>query len=244
MVMTPTAKNNAPSAERLVISLPVKIEAQTAVNEVWREVSRIEGVSKISADFYLTRPFEVGHLLLLKMPVKKDLRCFDFDKEQYCVWGIVRGCRQTLRDGFPGYHLNVAFIGPQPPASFRKNPSTIYKLQKIGEDGFWQISELRKGPENRRQSRFNIPIDVVITVSDADDNIIAQEQTVTENISESGASVFSSLQLNIGDTVNLIKPHGNFAATAIVRNRRVGNDNLPRLHLEFINIVFPLEGID
>jgi hypothetical protein len=227
----------------IVVSLPVKIEAHGSANEVWREVSRIESVSRISADFYLTRPFEVGQLLLLKMPIKKDLRRFDLDKEKYCVWGIIRVCEQTLRNNAPSFHVSVAFIGQEPPASFRQNPSTIYKLNKIGENGFWQISELRQGPENRRQSRYTIPIDVVIVVCDADDNIIAQELTVTENISEGGASVFSTLQLNIGDTVKIFRQHGNFSATAIVRNRRTGKDNLPRLHLKFVNANFPLEGI-
>ena len=226
-----------------MISLPVKVEAQIEVNEYWRELSHIEAVTKTSADFYLTRPFEVGQLLLLKMPIRKELRRYDIDKENYSVWGIVRSCNQALRDSLPGYFVSVAFIGSEPPLSFRQNPTTIYKLEKLGENGFWQVSQLRRGPENRRHSRYNIPLDVVIVVCDAEDNVIAHEQTVTENISQSGVSVFSTLQLNVGDTVKVIKQHGNFSAAAIVRNRRLGKDNLPRLHLEFVNASFPLEGI-
>lgn len=226
-----------------MISLPVKVEAQTDINEFWREISHIEAVTKTSADFYLTRSFEVGQLLLLKMPIRKELRRHDIDKENYCVWGIVRSCSQALRNNLPGYFLSVAFIGSEPPFSFRQRPSTIYKLEKLGENGFWQVSQLRQGPENRRHSRYNIPLDVVIVVCDAEDNVIAHEQTVTENISQSGVSVFSTLQLDVGDTVKLIRTHSNFSATAVVRNRRLGTDNLPRLHLEFVNATFPLEGI-
>jgi hypothetical protein len=239
--MTPVSKKS--ETERIVMSLPVKVEAQTAADEFWREISHIEAVTKTSADFYLTRPFEIGQLLLLKTPIRKELRLFDFDQERYCVWGIVRTCNPALRDNLPGFYVSVAFIGAQPPQSFRKNPATVYKLDKPGADGFWQITELRHGPENRRHTRYNIPLDVVIVVCDENDHVVAEEQTVTENISHSGAAVFSDLNLDIGDTVKLIKPSRNFSATAIVRNRRLGKDNLPRLHLEFVNASFPLEGI-
>ncbi len=239
--MTPLAQKA--KSEKITISLPVKVEAQTAANEFWREISQIEAVTKTSADFQLTRSFEIGQLLLLKMPIRKDLRRYDFDEERYCVWGIVRTCTPALRDKTTGYFLSVALIGAEPPQSFRQNPTTIYKLDKLGENGFWQISELRRGPENRRHSRYNIPLEVVIVVCDEADNVIAEEPTVTENISQCGASVFSDLNLDIGDTVKLIKQHGNFSATAVVRNRRLGKDNLPRLHLEFVNASFPLEGI-
>lgn len=230
-------------SERVTISLPVKVEAQLAADEFWREISHIEAVTKTSADFYLTRPFEIGQLLLLKTPIRKELRLFDLELERYCVWGIVRTCNPALRDNLTGYYISVAFIGAKPPQSFRQNPATVYKLDKPGEDGFWQISELRQGAEKRRHSRYNIPLEVVIVVCDEKDDIVAEEHTVTENISHSGASVFSDLNLDVGDTVKLVRPHGNFSATAVVRNRRLGKDNLPRLHLEFINASFPLDGI-
>src|SRR5215204_1233433 len=241
--MTPLAKKTKPPAE-IGVSLPVKVEVRAADNNVWREISRIESVSKTKADFYLTRALEVGQLILLKMPIKKDLRRYDFDRGQYRVWSIIRSCEQTARDDFSIYHLSVAFIGQEPPASFRQNPSTIYKLDKIGEDGFWQINELRQGPENRRHPRYQIPIEICIAVYDEQENIVAEENTVTENISVSGASVFSDLPLDIGDPVKLIKQCDGFSANAVVRNRRVGKDNLPRLHLEFINGCFPIDGIE
>jgi hypothetical protein len=238
-----SAEKTAPQ-EEIVISFPVKVEAFAPENKVWREISRVENVSQTGADFYLTRAVEIGQLLLLKLPIKKNLRRFDFDKEQYRVWAIVRDCRPTLRNSLSVYHVSVAFIGKEPPASFHQNPLTIYKLTKIGADKFWQISESRQGPENRRHPRYPIPIDVYIAIYDAQENIVAHEKTVTENISESGASVFSDLQLRVGDAVKLIKQTGGFSAHAIVRNRRVGKDNLPRLHLEFVNGTFPLEGIE
>ncbi len=242
--MTSIAEKNVRQAERVVLSLPIRVEAHDIQNKVWREISHLESVSNIGAGFYLSRLFEVGQLLCLTMPLEKNLRRYDHDQEQYSVWGIVRHCHRTLKNRFSVYHLGVAFIGQQPPFSYRKNPSTIYKLCEIKEDGFWEICEDSQPPSTRRQPRYPIPIDVYIAVCDANETIIAHEKTVTENISEGGASVFSALQLNIGDTVKVIKQHGSFSAEAIVRNRRVGEDNLPRLHLEFVNVRFPLEGID
>lgn len=226
------------------MSLPVRVEASDFQHNIWRELSHLESISTIGAGFYLSRPVEIGQLLCLTMPIEKDLRRYDHDKEQYSVWGIVRHCCPTLKNDFSVYHIGVAFIGSEPPAGYHENPLTIYKLCKIKEDGFWEISGDSKTPIIRGQPRYMIPIDIYIAVCDAEENIVTQEKTVTENISEGGASVFSALQLNIGDTVKVIKQHGNFSADAIVRNRRVGTDNLPRLHLEFINVRFPLEGID
>jgi hypothetical protein len=232
-------------AERIVLSLPLRVEAADAENVVWREITHLESVSDAGAGFYLARPFEIGQLLFLTMPLESDLRRYDHDKEQYSIWGVVRHCHRALKIKTSVYNIGVAFIGQTPPASYLQNPLTIYRLGERGEDGLWQISETTQPAQNRRQkTRYTIPIEVFVAVCDADENILAQEKTVTENISETGASVFSGLQLNIGDRVKVIKQHGNFSAPAIVRNRRVGEDNLPRLHLEFVNVRFPLDGVE
>lgn len=238
------AKKNGRQSDRIVTSLPIRVEGHNVQNTVWREITHLEGVSRTGAGFYLNRPLEVGQLLCLTMPVESHLRLYDHDKEQYSVWAIIRHCHRTLKTKSSVYHIGAAFIGPEPPASYHQNPLTIYQPNEIGENGFWRISETRQPVQNRRHARYPIPIEVFVAVCDAEENIVAHEKTVTENISESGASVFSALQLNIGDTVKVIKQHGSFSASAIVRNRRIGDDNLPRLHLEFINIRFPLDGID
>lgn len=227
-----------------MMTLPVKIEAHEAQNKIWREITHLESISDTGAGFYLSREFEAGQLLHLTMPLEKDLRLYDLDAEQYSIWGIIRHCHRTLRNKFSVYHTGVAFIGQHPPAGYHKNPSTIYKPGKIKEDGCWEIEKDSQTLSRRKTQRYAIPIDIYIAVCDAEENIIAHERTVTENISETGASVFSGLQLNIGDTVRVYKQNGSFSVDAIVRNCRIGADNLPRLHLEFVNVRFPLEGID
>jgi hypothetical protein len=232
-------------AERISILLPIKVEAYETSNRLWREVTNLESVSDSGAGFYLSRLFEIGQLLYLSMPIEKRLRRYDLDRELYSVWSIVRHCHRIIRKTSSVYHIGVAFIGPEPPASHRKTPSTIYKLGEINENGVWQICvDDQTIPSTRKQPRYSIPIEIYITICDGDENIIAHEKTVTENISASGASVFSGLDLHVGGIVKIIKQQGGFSAMAIVRERRVGKDNLPRLHLEFINVRFPLEGID
>jgi hypothetical protein len=242
--MTSIAEKTERHTERIVISLPIRVEAHEVENPPWLEVTHLESVSNIGAGFYLTRSFEVGQLLFLTIPLERDLRRYDHDKDQYSVWGIVRHCHRTLKNNLPVYHVGVAFIGQEPPSGYFENPSTIYQLGEINESGFWEVSDDAPMPSRRVQTRYTIPIDIYIAVFDAEENILAHERTVTENISVGGASVFSALQLNVGDTVKFIKQYGNFTAEAVVRNRRIGEDNLPRLHLEFVNVQFPLEGID
>ena len=241
--MLSTAEKIQRKARRISTNLPIRLEAHEAHKKIWREVTHLRSVSDIGADFYLNRLFNIGQLISLTLPLEKSLRHYDFDAEQYCVWGIVRHCYQTLVGKSSVYHIGVAFIGKEPPNSYRKNPSTIYKLCEIKEDGLWKIDEEIQIPDHRRQSRYTIPVEVYLAVCDAADNIIAHEKTVTENVSSKGAAVFSSLDVKIGDKLKLMKQEGGFSATAIVRDRRVGADNLPRLHLEFIDARFPLEGI-
>src|SRR5689334_20139599 len=106
--MSPSAEKTA-FVEELDVSLPVKIEAYTPENNIWREISRIENVSETSANFRLTRALDVGQLLLLKMPIKKNLRRYDFDKQLYRVWGVVRSCEGAPDDDSALYRVSVAF---------------------------------------------------------------------------------------------------------------------------------------
>lgn len=165
------------------------------------------------------------------------------DTEQYCIWSIVRHCHQTAVGKSSVYHIGVAFIGKEPPFSYQQYPATIYKLGELKTNGLWEISEDDKSPSTRKQPRYSIPVEVFIALCDADGNTTTHEKTVAENISAGGAAVFSGLELKVGDKVKFIKEQGDFSAMAIVRNRRIGDDHLPRIHLEFIAARFPLEGI-
>ena len=118
-------------------------------------------------------------------------------------------------------------------------------------EGFWHItpanlmadeSDLPK--ELRKQTRYFIPEQLVVAQVDGAGNEIFSETTVTENISLGGASVFTTLKADAGTFVRVTSDRFNVTILSIVRGARVGEDGITRLHIEFIDRLFPLEGIE
>jgi hypothetical protein len=67
---------------------------------------------------------------------------------------------------------------------------------------------------------------------------------VTENISRRGAAVWTTLKVDRGRFVRLTSADSGLSVIAAVRAARTGPDGIPRLHLEFIDRQWPLEGLD
>ena len=116
--------------------------------------------------------------------------------------------------------------------------------------GLWVISEAEAMPdeselpkEDRRHSRYDIPVELLIEKLSRSGDVVQSENTVTENISLGGASLFTSMTLERGTFVRVSSPQYQTSIKAIVRGKRVGPDGIPRLHIEFIDQFFPLSGI-
>ncbi len=237
---------------RIPLSLPIRVEGKINSQTSWNEITRLKDVSAFGVGFNLQRPVKRGRLVYLTIPLPRKLRCYDFSESQYKIWGIVRRC--VTVDSKPSqeiYSHGVAFIGKHPPDSYFDDPSRIYEITSREEEGFWQLiiaptmpDESHLPKEDRRHSRFQIPVSLTLELLNDQRNVIASENTVTENISLSGASVFSSLPIDKGSFVRVSSDQYNIKIIAIVRGKRVGVDNIPRLHLEFIDKFFPLEGIE
>ena len=75
------------------------------------------------------------------------------------------------------------------------------------------------------------------------DGSFGGERTTAENVSRSGAAVFTTLDVGIGDRVKFICTEYDFSGLAVVCNRQVGDDNLVRLHLNFVETLFPVESL-
>lgn len=104
-----------------------------------------------------------------------------------------------------------------------------------------------KNITNRRKrhgSRYTIQINIELEVFDYNGKLEAKEQSVTENISHNGACVFTSLKVGRGRFVKMTSLESKTSTMAIVRSRRKGKDSIVRLHLEFIDFEWPIEGID
>ena len=96
----------------------------------------------------------------------------------------------------------------------------------------------------RRHTRFAIPESLLLEMLDENGDVAASEISVTENISVGGAAVFTSFNIEPGAFLRVKSERHNLDIISIVRGKRVGDDGITRLHLEFIDHLFPLEGIE
>jgi hypothetical protein len=247
-----TKDKNTRRIARIALTLPVKVEGKDSKDKGWDEITRLKDISAFGAGFTLRRPVKRGRLLLLTLPMPRKMRCYDYLESQYRVWAIVRRCIKGETRAEEGlYLIGVAFIGNLPPKSYLEDPALIYEISDRNDDGLWEIDTAPREPleehlskEDRRHSRYEIPLNVTVEVTDPEGNVLRREDTVTENISISGASVFSSIELEIGSFIKLSCKQYSTSIKAVVRGKRLGPDGIPRLHIEFIDSYFPLEGID
>ena len=237
--------------QRYSLALPARVEVKVDEKFTWNEVTRIEYVSAFGAGFTLTRPVKRGRLLSLSAPMPRQLRCFDFLEPQYRVWALVRRCIPTgPNPSAQKYSLGVAFVGKQPPPSYLDNPSKLYEIEPREDGGLWLLKEAPTNPDEsdlpaymRRHTRFSIPESLLLEVLDENGEVAASEVTVTENISLGGAAVFTSFNAETGSFIRVTSERHNVTIIAIVRGKRLGHDGVVRLHIEFIDRLFPLEGI-
>lgn len=235
--------------ERLRLSLPVRVHCREGAGAEWTEQTRLIDLTPFGAGFTLTRPVDTGRLLHLQMPMPRTLRCFDHIEDQYRVYALVRRLKLAGEDksGAQLFQLGVAFIGKHPPQSYKENPATRYEIDPGRESWeLWRAHEQREGRAfvESRQTRLTMPVEVIVEVLDEHGAVAESEQTVTENISRSGAAVFTSLKIDRGRFVRLRSARFSLAVLSVVRGRRKGADNIDRLHLEFIDREWPLEILE
>lgn len=229
---------------RFALAFTITIKVKQDDNSYWKETTEAVTISRSGAGFYLTRKCKAGQLLSLLLPMPKHLRNYDEDKEFYRVWGLVQHCNPVSGDEAAGYHVGVAFIGKSAPESYHETPSQSYMICGMNEDGFWKIKETATPFVTRKHTRYWTPIEVKLEILDIGGNVVAEEISKTENISYSGSSVISHLNATVGDCCRISSKKHDFSAIAIVRNGQKGKDNLPRLHLEFTDVKFPVEKLD
>ncbi len=240
--------------ERLEISLPVRVQGRESLDYEWVELTRLLDVTPFGAGFTIARPTEMGRLLHLTLPMPRQLRCFDHVEQQYRVWALVRYVRAlpTTEGATQRYEVGVAFVGKRPPASFEADPTKRYDVAPTPTDsGMWGLHEHpdstqpRTVPdESRPETRHHIPVEVIIETFNEKGETAESETSVTENLSRRGAAVFTTLNVARGRFVRVTSTQYQISILAAVRARRPGPDGITRLHLEFVDRQWPLEGID
>jgi hypothetical protein len=235
--------------KRIELALPVRVHCRESLDHEWTEMSRLVDVTPFGARLRLKRPTETGRLLHLTLAMPRPLRCFDHIEDQYRVWSLVRNLRLLDPASAKGavVEIGVAFVGKRPPRSFEADPTRRYEIaQSSAEAGLWAVKEesadsLAEGTtEKPRETRHNIPIEVLIEVFAKDGSFSESEETVTENISQRGAAVFTTLNLSPGRFVRISSEQYQTSVLGVVRTRSLGANGIARLHLEFVGSEWPL----
>ncbi|MDT5158849.1 MAG: hypothetical protein QOC99_1090 [Acidobacteriota bacterium] len=241
--------------ERIKLALPVRVRCRESAEHEWTEMSRLIDVTPFGARFMLTHPTERGRLLHMTLPMPRQLRCFDHIEDQYRVWALVSNVRSHTQVGAGDelrqmcYEIGVAFVGKTPPASYIREPATLYVVESLSsENSLWKLREAERlaadDVSRSKETRLQMALSVRIEVFDDGGVVCASEQTVTENISRRGASVWTTLKVERGRFVRLTSIETGLSVVAAIRAARPGPDGIPRLHLEFIDQQWPLEGIE
>ena len=229
--------------ERLALHLPVRVEGRETRDFAWTEMTRLSDVTPFGAGFSLKRPTEKGRLLRMTIPMPRQLRVFDHVEDQYRVWAIVRHMRVTTTAKGTVFDVGVAFIGKRPPASFEKEPWKRYEISTTTFQPLTNPEEILKpfsSEDQRAYTRHNIAVDMRLELLDVKGEVVESEQTVTENISTKGATLFTTLELPPGRFIRLTSEQYGISAHAAIRSRSTGVDGIPRIHVEFVDKEWPL----
>jgi hypothetical protein len=231
--------------ERLALSLPVRIVCRETLNFEWMEVTRLHDVTPFGAGFTLKRPTEKGRILHMTIPLPRQLRVFDYAEEQYRTYALVRHMRPQYANE-PGsksvFNVGVAFIGKRPPSTYAAEPWRRYVISTPKLETLANVEEMvpLATTDQRRYTRHNIGVDVLVEVLGEKGEFAESEKTVTEDISVNGATIFTTLTVPIGRFIRVTSDHYQIAAFAAIRGRSIGADGIPRIHVEFIDKEWPL----
>jgi hypothetical protein len=227
--------------ERLPLSLPVRVRGRETPTFEWTEVTRLSNVTPFGAGFTLRHPTEKGRLLHMTIPMPRMLRVFDHVEDQYRIWAIVRYIKTSIVEKQTVFNIGVAFIGKSPPASYEKEPWKRYDVTNTAFQATKSADEiLIPFADQRTYTRHSIAVDMHLEIIDENGNVIEREQTVTENISTKGATLFTTLEIPLGRFIRLTSEQYKITSHAAIRSRSTGADGVPRIHVEFIDKEWPL----
>ena len=230
---------------RIPLTLPIRVLCRESVEYQWTEQSRLVDVSHFGAGFTLTRPVEVGRLIQLTIPLPHQLRCFDHTEPTYSVWSLVchaSAIPKALHQQSTLFRAGVGFVGKRPPLSYEADPTLRYKAVPVGvgQSSMWKLGK-RLLPNQRRETRLIIPLEVLVETFDENGNPSVQENTVTETISSLGTCVRTNLNVGVGRILRISSKSDRVSTFGAIRSRKIAPDGIARLGLEFIGERWPLQ---
>jgi hypothetical protein len=227
--------------ERLALHLPVRVRVRETPDHEWTEMTRLMNVTPFGAGFTLKRPTEKGRLLHMTIPMPRQLRVYDHVEDQYRIWAIVRYLKTEFTEDGIVFYVGVAFIGKKPPASYEQEPWRRYDVATSFSERLPTTEQIIDAAfTNDQRTRHQIAADMRVEMLDEKGAVIATEQTVSENISPSGATLFTTLNLDQGRFVRLTSEQYKITIHAAIRSRHIGPDGIARIQVEFIDKEWPL----
>jgi hypothetical protein len=227
--------------ERLPLHLPVRVQGRDTPTFEWTEITRLANVTPFGAGFSLKHPTEKGRLLYMTIPMPRQLRVFDHVEDQYRIWAVVRHMKPTIVDNQTVFNVGVAFIGKRAPASYETEPWKRYDINTSAFQALSKADEILTPIRDQRvHTRYNIAVDMRLEMINTDGKVTESEQTVTEDISPKGATLFTTLQIPQGRFIRLTSEQYGVTTHAAIRSRSTGADGVPRIHVEFIDREWPL----
>ncbi len=234
--------------ERLELKLPVRVQCRETTEFEWFEITRLINVTPFGAGFTLKRPIEKGRLVHMTIPMPRQLRVFDHVEDQYRVWALVRYMRSlpAATGKASLFEIGVAFVGKRAPKSYEHDPTKRYEIaasvtemRSLTEDPDTIVGPLSNA-DKRAFTRHNIAVDMLLETLNEKGEADLSEETVTEDISKQGATVFTSLTIAAGRFIRLSSKQFQLTVYAAVRGNSIGADGIPRIHVEFIDREWPL----
>ena len=232
--------------QRLELRLPVRVHCREAESVEWTEITRLIDVTPFGAGFSLKHAIEKGRLLHMTIPMPRQLRVFDHVEDQYRVWAIIRYVKPVMapEGTSQSFEVGVAFIGKYPPRGYSENPAKRYEIGSATPGNLSEIEDRAPTEVNttdkRVVTRHNIPVDMLIETVNEEGGGDQSELTVTENISQKGAALYTTMDLRVGRFIRLTSEQFKLTVHAVVRGHSMGPSGVPRVHVEFIDRDWPL----
>jgi hypothetical protein len=245
-----SAETNSQQAQATAGALPVRVECRDGEDKTWVEISCLHNITPRSAMLTLTQEPKLGQLLHLTLPSvrQKSAKAQKPNSLWALVWALAQTSAEASSDDSLRHSVSVLFVGDDVPAGVEKQEAAHFEYL-VESDGRFRLQRklataAARGRDLRRESRIYIPVEVIVEALDDDGAVQAREHTVTENISRRGAAVWTTLEVEPRSVVRIASASCGVSLMSVVRGRRRGPDGIMRLHLEFTDGQWPLEGID
>jgi hypothetical protein len=203
------------------LHLPVNVRGYARGGQ-WEEATTTTDVCHGGAGLRLSRPVAMGQVLHLSLPLPEIFRRYEVTSPSYRVWALVRYASEQG----PPYRVGVMFLGRNPPRGHEQNPEGLVFLPSDPQPA-WAV--------HRSYPRYELTLTVRLRRLDESLPGPAEELTITEDLSQGGARVRTTLSLAKGERVHLAEVDGPFQVSAVVQNVATGSDRVRRLHLQFLH---------